>query len=184
MTLGQAVESIRGARDTLWSLARVTSHPAHQALLESVLEAQTATEAAYYEFVRDPSQPYKGEKAIAEYCRRRGYSDLVVQGGLEYLVSGWERTVRQIESGYPGIVDEYINNLDRWRIIHGLWPLTSAEQQVRYGPRLEEADKRFEAATESVEESFALGVRKNRDRYPPVVRWLYYRVPKDKVPNW
>jgi hypothetical protein len=184
MKLGQAVESIRSVRDTLWYLARVSTNPAHQALLESLIEAQTATNATYEQLARDPRQPYKGESAMAEYCRRRGYSDLVVQGGLEYLISSWERTVTEVETGYPGIVLEYINDLDGRRIIHEVWLLTSAEQQIRFGPRLEQADKRFEASTESVEESFSLGVRKNPDRYPPMVRWLYYRVPTNKPPDW
>ena len=183
-SLGQALEMIRGVSQTLRSLASITNDPAHQALLESVLNAQTATEAAYGELVFDPSMPHRGEWALAEYCRRRGYSALVVEGGLEYLVSSWERTVMKIETGYTGMILEYENDLDRRRIIHHLWPLTSAEQQIRFGPRLEAADQRFAAVTEPIDESFSLGVRKNPNRYPPMVRWLYYRVPKDKSPDW
>jgi len=183
-SLGQALEMIRGVSQTLRSLASITNDPAHQALLESVLNAQTATEAAYGELVFDPSMPHRGEWALAEYCQRQGYSALVVEGGLEYLVSSWERTVREVETGYTGIVYEYINDLDGRRIIHEVWPITSAEQQIRYGRRLEEADERFVAATEAVEESFSLGVRTHPERYPPMVRWLYYRVPKHKDSEW
>ena len=138
--------------------------------MESVLNAQKATEAAYDELVFDPSMPHRGEWALAEYCRRRGYSELVVEGGLEYLLSMWERTVAEIETGYTGIIIEYENDLDRRRIIHKLWPLTSAEQQIRFGLRLEEADERFAAATEPTDESFSPGVSENPNRYPPVVR--------------
>jgi hypothetical protein len=92
--------------------------------------------------------------------------------------------VAKIETGYTGMLLEYENDLDRRRIIHDLWPLTSAEQQILYGPRLEAADQQFAAATEPIDESFSLGVRKNPNRYPPMVRWLYYRVPKNKPPDW
>ena len=90
----------------------------------------------------------------------------------------------KIESGYTGMILEYVNDLDGRRIAHELWPLTSAEQQIRFGPRLEAADQRFAAATEPIDKSFSLAVRKNPDRYPPIVRWLYYKVPKDKPPDW
>lgn len=113
------------------SLASITNDPAHQALLESVLNAQESIETAYDELVFDPNMPHRGEWALAEYCRRRGYSELVVEGGFEYLVSSWERTVMKIETGYTGMLLEYQNDLDRRRIIHNLWPLTSAEQQIR-----------------------------------------------------
>jgi hypothetical protein len=128
---------------------------------------------------------YRGsEWDLAEYCRRRGYSVPVVEGGLEYLVSSWERTVMKIETGYTGMILESGHELNGRRIAHELWPLTAAEQQIRFGSRLEAADQRFAAATERIDESFSLAVRKNPDRYPPIVRWLYYRVPKGKPPDW
>ena len=182
--LGQAVESVRIAEHKLWVLAQMSHHPAHRSLAEHLDQVAVATLEAYNELVRDPAIPYRGEKAIAEYCRRRGFSDNVVEGGLEYLVRGWEWTVEAVETGYTGIVYEYINHLDGRRIIHEIWPLASAEQQICCGPPLEQADKRFEASTESVEESFSLGVRTHPERYPPMVRWLYYRVPKNKDSEW
>jgi hypothetical protein len=113
-----------------------------------------------------------------------GYSALVVEGGLEYLVSSWERTVTEIDTGYSGMVLEYENDLDRRRIIHKLWPLTSAEQQIRYGPRLEEADERFVAVTEAVQESFSLGVRKDPYRYPPVSQKYSFGIFCSRVCAW
>jgi hypothetical protein len=86
--LGQALERIRGVSQSLRPLASITNDPAHQALLESVLNAQEATEAAYDELVFDPNMPQRGEWALAEYCRRRGYSALVVEGSSTWSARG------------------------------------------------------------------------------------------------
>jgi hypothetical protein len=182
--LGQAVESVRSAEHKLWVLTQMSNDPAHRSLTEDLDQIAIATLGAYNELVRDPAMPFRGEKAIAEYCRRLGYSEDVVKGGIEYLVRWWERVVEAVESGYLGILDEYINDLSARRIIHEIWPLTSAEQQIRFGPRLEKADALFEASTETVEKSFSLGVRRRPDRYPPMIRWLYYRVPENKDSEW
>jgi hypothetical protein len=86
--LGQALERIRGVSQSLRPLASITNDPAHQALLESVLNAQEATEAAYDELVFDPNMPQRGEWTLAEYCRRRGYSALVVEGSSTWSARG------------------------------------------------------------------------------------------------
>jgi hypothetical protein len=182
--LGHAVESVRTAKHKLWVLGQMSNDPAHRSLTESLDQIAIDTLGAYNELVRDPAMPFKGERAIAEYCRRLGYSEGVVKGGIEYLVRRWERIVEAVESGYMGILDEYINDLSVRRIIHEVWPLTSAEQQIRFGPRLEKADELFEASTETVEKSFSLGVRRHPDRYHPMIRWLYYRVPENKDSEW
>lgn len=122
----------------------------------------------------------KGAEAIRGYCRRRNYADFVIEGGLDYLILRWERDVQEIATGYTGgMLDEYLNDMDGRRIINEVWPLASAEQVACYQRRLEEADKRFFAATVPAEACIWGEENEAKYHYLPEVNWWYYRVPKD-----
>ncbi len=126
----------------------------------------------------------KGEEAIREYCRQREYADFVIEGGLDRLIRTWELVVKEIAGGYRSMVYEYINDMDGRRIIHEVWPLASSEQLFRYQGRLKEADKRFFEATVPVREGIWGAKTTAKKSYQPEIHWWYYRVPKDKGPNW
>jgi hypothetical protein len=81
--------------------------------------------------------------------------------------------------GYPGdMLEEYLNDMDGRRIIHEVWPLASAEQVAFYQSRLEEADKRFYAATVPAEACIWGETNEAKYGYRPDVDWRYYRVPE------
>lgn len=48
---------------------------------------------------------------IKDYCKKKGFADFVVEGGLDYLVPSWERTVAHIARDYARMMkEEYLND--------------------------------------------------------------------------
>ena len=81
---------------------------------------------------------------IRDYCLRRGCSVFEVEGGLEYLVHGWERTVADVARGYRGLLaQQFVSDLRVRQILHEVWPLAQPEEQQEFGARLQVADARF-----------------------------------------
>jgi hypothetical protein len=126
----------------------------------------------------------KGAAAIREYCERQQFADFVIEGGLDYLVTTWEATVREVVDGYQAMDLEYLNDMDGRRIIREVWLLASDEQRRTYQDRLTEADRRFEEATNEVPQCLWGAKNEPKHGYSPEVDWYYYREPKVKGPNW
>jgi hypothetical protein len=123
-------------------------------------------------------------KAIRDYSLTRGYSTKVVDGGLAYLLSDWERTVQSIASGEPQYLDDYLNDMDARRIIEELLPLATPEERAQYDQPLGVADKQFHAVTIptgaciwGVENERQHGWERSRE-------WWYYRRPQHVGPDW
>jgi hypothetical protein len=181
--LGVSVGKLRATRDQ-FARAGVSLPPQYRDLYERIDRALVAAKKAYSENARAAHLGLKGEEVIGVYCARMGFADFVVDGGLDYLVPSWQQTVEEIERGYKGLVEEYMNDMDGRRILHEVWPLASADQASFYQARVDEADNKFFAATVPAEECILGGHNEARHGYRPEVDWWYYRVPKDKGPNW
>jgi hypothetical protein len=121
---------------------------------------------------------------MRDYCRQRGFADAVVEGGLDYLIPKWERTVQKVVDGYQLYVDNYLNDMDGRRIIREIWPLASDEESRVYQDRLIEADRRFVEATDAVPHCLWGAKNEGKRGYTPEVDWYYYRVPKVRGPYW
>jgi len=80
---------------------------------------------------------------VREYCRKRGYADHVIQGGIRYLVESWERVVQSIASGEPQYQYDYLNDMDGRQILDEVLSVATSEQRDEYSTRIEIADKRF-----------------------------------------
>lgn len=83
---------------------------------------------------------------IRRFLRARGVADHVVEGGLEGLVTAWERVAEQIERGYDLTLDDYLNDLDTRQILE----VVLAAMPEPDGPlldRMRAADGRVRAAT-------------------------------------
>jgi hypothetical protein len=130
----------------------------------------------------EPAQ--EGPEVIRAYCDQRQYAVFVIKDGLEYLIPSWERNVREVEAGYQAMHEEYLNDMDGRRIISEVWPLASDDQREVYEDRLAEADRRFLAATTAVSNCIWGQETAARNGYTPEADWYYYRVPRDKGPNW
>ena len=79
----------------------------------------------------------KRDESIKTYCKERGYADFVVEGGLDYLVSNWEKTVAYIARGYANmVIYDYLNDMDGRRILAEVLPLANEGQRIRYLERI------------------------------------------------
>ena len=116
---------------------------------------------------------------VKEYCRKQGYSHLVIEGGLEYLVAGWERTAADVAIGYCLEFEDYLNDLDGRRILEEVLKVASEEQRQFAEARTRSADTLFLARTipslqcvwgEHTEAKY--GYSKEKD-------WWYYQIPKE-----
>ena len=115
--------------------------------------------------------------AVKQYCEQHGFSRLVRDGGLDYLLRRWDRIVAHVDEGYHGLFVEYLNDMDARRILNELLPIASAEERAGFERLVPPLDDRFLRATRPVdfciwgkETAAKCGYRHDRD-------WWYYRVP-------
>ena len=80
---------------------------------------------------------------VRQYCEERGFSQNVREGGLEYLLRGWEHIVAEIEGGYQALLDEYLNDMDGRHIISELLPIATAEEKAKAEGTMPSLDDRF-----------------------------------------
>jgi hypothetical protein len=74
-----------------------------------------------------------------QYLRDHTYPRHVVDGGLEYLLSGWEIVCESVAHGEIQYQDDYLNDMDGRQILAELRPHLDVEQ-------LREADERIARA--------------------------------------
>jgi len=118
----------------------------------------------------------KGEIAIREFCLKHKYSDRIVEKGLPYLVSWWEKTAKCIDKDTTSILDEYINNIDCRVIIDRVWHLCSDVEIMAFNSRITTADDEFERKTELIYECLGSSVEKLED-FSPAKYWYSFRIP-------
>jgi hypothetical protein len=117
--------------------------------------------------------------AIRQYCTEHGFSEMVREGGLDYLLEGWRMTVSEVVEGYTGLFDEYLNEMDGRKIIDELLPLADVKERETVEAFLPSLDDRFIQATLPTD-SFIWGenVAQKHD-YQPGRDWWYYRIPSN-----
>lgn len=122
---------------------------------------------------------------VRKYCQEKRYAPHIIIGGLEGLILRWEKLAEQLTQGYLGMVYEYTNAMDSRRI---LGEVLSNVPEVHFTceilNRIKQADAEFLKLTVSVDEcivseKYAKRLQLNKD-----TNWWYYRLPKDKGPNW
>jgi hypothetical protein len=114
---------------------------------------------------------------VSRYCHERGFSPRVCEAGFGYLLDCWTKIVAEVEAGYRGLFDEYLNDVDARRIIDELASYASDAEWAEVEASLPSLDGRFHAATRPVEvciwgehNAAKHGYRADRD-------WWYFRVP-------
>jgi hypothetical protein len=88
-----------------------------------------------------------GEHAVREFLRRRGAPERVVRGGVEGLVTEWERIAASVVGGYPlDTLEDYLNDMDVRQLIADV---AAALREASHGAtdaRIAAADARVRAA--------------------------------------
>lgn len=114
---------------------------------------------------------------VSRYCEERGFSSRVREGGTWYLLDRWTKIVVEVEAGYRGLFDEYLNDMDARAIIDELATYASDDEWAEIEAMLPSLDDRFQAASRPVQvciwgehNAAKHGYRADRD-------WWYFRVP-------
>ncbi|HQR18492.1 MAG TPA: hypothetical protein PK948_08970 [Gemmatimonadales bacterium] len=111
---------------------------------------------------------------LAEFLRAEGAPDAVVHGGLEVLLSGWERTVGAVEAGYPGDYEDYLADLDgRQLLAQALSRITRAQAEA-VAARLEALDLRMRAATTPVARCVWGAIVADEEGWTAEGNWWYF----------
>lgn len=122
--------------------------------------------------------------SLEQFLREEGATDLVVQGGLEVLVVGWERTVGTVEQGYPGDYEDFLGDLDARQLLAQALERVSREQAAAVLGRLEALDARMRAATAPVARCLWGMIVADEEGWSPEDNWWYYVRPLQGRPEF
>jgi len=114
---------------------------------------------------------------LEDFLREEGASEAVVQGGLEVLLSGWERTVAAVESGYPGDYEDYLGDLDGRQLLAQALERVSKAQVAVVSERLRALDDRMRAATAPVARCLWGMIVADEEGWSPEDNWWYFARP-------
>jgi hypothetical protein len=114
---------------------------------------------------------------VSRYCEQRGFSSRVREGGFGYLLDRWTKIVAAIETGYRGLFDDYLNDMDARKIINDLATYASDDEWGEVEALLPSLDERFHAATRRVEVCIWGERRAGQHGYRADRDWWYFRVP-------
>lgn len=116
--------------------------------------------------------------AVHAFLADRGLADEVVAEGAEGLVARWEQAAREAErERYPFGVEDWLNELDGRQLLHELQAAVPAALAGSLAARLEEADQRVRAATQTAGERLWGGGLAKRMDWRPAREWWYWRTP-------
>lgn len=115
---------------------------------------------------------------LEDFLRRQGASDRVVQGGLEVLLAGWERTVGAVEAGYASGYEDYLNDLDGRQLLAQALERVSPAQAAVVAERLAMLDGRMRAATTPVTRCLWGLIVADDEGWTPEANWWYYARPR------
>jgi hypothetical protein len=114
---------------------------------------------------------------LGEYLRGEGAPDRVVQGGLDVLLDGWERTVAAVEEGYARGYEEYLNDLDGRQLLAQALAHVTPSQAAAVEERLTLLDSRIRAATTPVTRCLWGAIVAEEEGWDPEANWWYYARP-------
>ena len=119
-----------------------------------------------------------------EYSRRKRFSSLVIYGTFDYLLKGYEVTVKDIVSENYTMFEEYLNDMDGRRILEEL--IEVAGDSAPYGVR----EKMWQLDSKIIpflQPSFnCIRGNKNalKNSYLPQKHWYYFALPKFIATEW
>jgi hypothetical protein len=122
---------------------------------------------------------------VPEYCRRRGYAERVIEGGMRYLVESWEHVVESVVNGEIQFQDDYLNDMDGRQILEEVVTVATSEQKAEFFDRIEIADRRFLAVAVPTEDCIWGDANARKYGWTRETHWWYfYRPPKVEKNDW
>jgi len=122
--------------------------------------------------------------SLEDFLREEGAPNSVVQGGLEVLLAGWERTVIAVEAGYSGDYEDYLGDLDGRQLLAQALERVTREQAEVVVARLGALDARMRAATTPVARCLWGMIVADEEGWSPDDNWWYYARPLSGPPTF
>lgn len=123
------------------------------------------------------------EEAGREYLRSKPYPSHFVAGGVEQLVSDWERTAQSVAAGEEQYQDDYLNDMDGRAIIEEvLSHLGGGSETTR--KRVEAADRLIRKHLVPTDECIWGETNALKHGYTREKDWWYYHRPKVVDRTW
>ncbi|TMQ74175.1 MAG: hypothetical protein E6K81_00835 [Candidatus Eisenbacteria bacterium] len=123
-----------------------------------------------------------GRDPVRRFLAERGVPAGMVAAGLPGLIAEWERTVAQIETGYPLGLDDYLNDLDGRQLLAEAVALAAADERPPATERIGRADARARAHLRAVGECLWGARVAEYEGWTPEVNWWYFAVPRSPGP--
>jgi hypothetical protein len=121
--------------------------------------------------------------AVRDYLRNRGCAQHVVEGGLEGLIEGWEKTVASIVEGYPLGLEDYLNDMDGRQLLEDVMPIISAAKKRKYGERIRRADERVRKVVRRRRHCLWSEETAAEQGWTPEKNWWYFSEPITAAPE-
>lgn len=100
----------------------------------------------------------------------------MIEGGLDYLVSSWERTASAVAAGDEAWAwEEWVNDLDTRQILQDV--LDHVPESAVALEAVERADTKFAASTRTTNECQWYEDVAAREGWTPDRNWWYWRAP-------
>lgn len=121
---------------------------------------------------------------LEDFLREEGAPDVVVRGGLDVLMAGWERTVAALEAGYAGDYEDYLGDLDGRQLLAQALERVTREQADSVAERLQQLDARMRAVTTPVARCLWGMIVADEEGWSPEDNWWYFMKPVLGAPEF
>ena len=118
------------------------------------------------------------------YLHANRYPTHIVEGGLEYLLAGWDSVARSVAAGEVQFQDDYLNDADGRHILAEMLPDLSPEQRELAAARLAAADATIRPHLTPTRECLWGTENERRHGYRRGAHWWYYHRPRVVDESW
>jgi hypothetical protein len=119
-----------------------------------------------------------------QYLSDRAYPRHVIDGGLEFLLSGWERVCESVARGEVQYRDDYLNDMDGRQILAEMRSHLDAEQVREADVRIAKADAKIRANLVPTKTCIWGDENARKSGFVPGRNWWYYHRPRVVESGW
>lgn len=120
---------------------------------------------------------------VAAWLRDHGSGEQVVAGGLNGLLSSWERFIQLVAKGYSFTLDDYLSDLDVRDLIEGVLAVAPADDAAPARDRLATLDARLRALVVPAGGCLWGENVADEEGWTPESHWWYYTRPRHPGPD-